>query len=353
MVTKYGLDQTCGSDCNLPCSSSTSDKEIKQKLNVDGIVLSKNNFYYLNKNIGEINEFDDEIIFQKLKLIYTIFIKFIESTNFRITLGKKFVDEGFVEKIFSLFYSEDCREREQLAKILKRIYSKFISLRIFIKKQINYLIFNFIYEDNLIINQKFIFIKELLEVFNSIVDVFKVPLKMEQKELFIKILLPLHKPINYFNFYSEKLTELVVRYIEMDQSLIHKLILIILKYWPNENSNKQIKFLDEIKIILSKTELEQFQKIIPKLFSQISKCIESNHYKISTNALQLWKEEGKIKYLFKECNNKITPIIFSSLYFCSKNHWNNSVKNLSEDVKNILAERDWKLWNKMIEINSE
>nr|CAD2141409.1 unnamed protein product [Meloidogyne enterolobii] len=65
MVTNYGLeDQTCGisSDCNLPCSSSsTSDKEIKQKLNVDGIVLSKNNFNYYNKNIGEINEFDDEI----------------------------------------------------------------------------------------------------------------------------------------------------------------------------------------------------------------------------------------------------------------------------------------------------
>nr|CAD2189226.1 unnamed protein product [Meloidogyne enterolobii] len=62
MVTKYGLeDQTCGNDCNLPCSSTTSDKEIKQKLNVDGIVLSKNNFNYYNKNIGEINEFDDEI----------------------------------------------------------------------------------------------------------------------------------------------------------------------------------------------------------------------------------------------------------------------------------------------------
>jgi len=62
-----------------------------------------------------------------LKLIYTIFIKFIESTNFRITLGKKFVDEGFVEKIFSLFYSEDCREREQLTKVNLN-YFKYILL---------------------------------------------------------------------------------------------------------------------------------------------------------------------------------------------------------------------------------
>uniref|UniRef100_A0A1I8BIZ8 Uncharacterized protein n=1 Tax=Meloidogyne hapla TaxID=6305 RepID=A0A1I8BIZ8_MELHA len=160
-------------------------------------LFSKNVIRDLPPNEDELNYEEDEDFdnytdpaWEHLELIYNIFIKFIESKDFRITLAKKYLNEEFLEKIFYLFYSEDIREREQLAKI-------------------------------------------------------------------------------------------------------------------------------------------------------------------STNSLQLWKEEGRIKYLLKEYNNKITPIIFNSLRFCSKNHWNKEVKKLSEDVQNILAERDWKLWNKLIEENLE
>lgn len=43
----------------------------------------------------------------------------------------------FVMQLMELFDSEDPRERECLKTVLHRIYGKFLSLRAFIRKQIN------------------------------------------------------------------------------------------------------------------------------------------------------------------------------------------------------------------------
>jgi len=43
----------------------------------------------------------------------------------------------FLMQLLELFDSEDPRERESLKTVLHRIYGKFLSLRAFIRKQIN------------------------------------------------------------------------------------------------------------------------------------------------------------------------------------------------------------------------
>jgi len=58
-----------------------------------------------------------------------------------------------------LFDSEDPRERDFLKTTLHRIYGKFLNLRAFIRRSMNYIFFQFIYE-----NERHNGIAELLEI---------------------------------------------------------------------------------------------------------------------------------------------------------------------------------------------
>jgi len=50
----------------------------------------------------------------------------------------------FVMQLLELFDSEDPRERECLKTVLHRIYGKFLSLRAFIRKQINHIFLRYV-----------------------------------------------------------------------------------------------------------------------------------------------------------------------------------------------------------------
>lgn len=71
------------------------------------------------------------------QLVYEFFLRFLESTDFQPTIGKKVIDQKFVLQLLDLFDSEDPRERDYLKTVLHRIYGKFLGLRAFIRKQIN------------------------------------------------------------------------------------------------------------------------------------------------------------------------------------------------------------------------
>lgn len=61
--------------------------------------------------------------------------------------------------MLELFDSEDPREREFLKTTLHRLYGKFLNLRAYIRKSINHIFFQFIYE-----TENFNGIAELLEI---------------------------------------------------------------------------------------------------------------------------------------------------------------------------------------------
>lgn len=62
-------------------------------------------------------------------------------------------------QLLDLFDSEDPRERDFLKTTLHRIYGKFLNLRAFIRRSINNVFFQFIYE-----NERHNGIAELLEI---------------------------------------------------------------------------------------------------------------------------------------------------------------------------------------------
>lgn len=116
-------------------------------------------------------------------------------------------------QLLELFDSEDPRERDFLKTTLHRIYGKFLNLRSYIRRSINNVFFQFIYE-----TERFNGIAELLEILGSIINGFALPLKEEHKLFLTRVLIPLHK-VKSLSMYHPQLAYCIVQFLEKDAAL--------------------------------------------------------------------------------------------------------------------------------------
>eukprot|EP00732_Lithocolla_globosa_P003280 Lithocolla_globosa_v1_NODE_2556_length_1955_cov_492.368947.p1 type:complete len:257 gc:universal NODE_2556_length_1955_cov_492.368947:1362-592(-) len=220
-----------------------------------------------------------------LQIVYEFFLRFIESPDFNATYAKKYIDQKFILELLALFDGEDPRERDFLKTTLHRIYGKFLSLRAFIRKSINDIFFQFIYE-----TERHSGIAELLEILGSIINGFALPLKQEHTTFLSKVLIPLHKAKS-LTLYHPQLAYCVVQFLEKDPALTQEVLGGLLKYWPKTNSPKEVMFLNEVEEILDVIEPDEFQKIMVPLFQQISRCVSSPHFQVAERALYYWNND--------------------------------------------------------------
>lgn len=248
-----------------------------------------------------------ELSWPHMQAIYEFFLRFIESPDFAHQIAKHYIDHDFILKLLALFDSEDPRERDCLKTTLHRIYGKFLSLRSFIRKSINNVFLQFVYE-----TERFNGIAELLEILGSIINGFALPLKEEHKIFLIRVLMPLHK-VKSLSLYHPQLAYCIVQFLEKDPSLTEDVIMSLLRYWPKINSQKEVMFLNEIEDIFEVMEPNEFLKIQIPLFAQLSKCIASPHFQVSEKVLMFWSNEYFLT-LITENAEVILPIIFAALY---------------------------------------
>ena len=123
------------------------------------------------------------LVASAVKIINIGVSRCLESSDFQPSLAKKYIDQRFVSDLLGLFDSEDPRERDFLKTTLHRIYGKFLGLRAFIRKQINNIFYNFIYE-----TERHNGVAELLEILGSIINGFALPLKEEHKIFLLKVI---------------------------------------------------------------------------------------------------------------------------------------------------------------------
>ena len=242
-----------------------------------------------------------------MQAIYEFFLRFIELPDFQHQVAKQYIDHEFILRILELFDSEDPRERDCLKTTLHRIYGKFLSLRSFIRKSINNVFLQFVYE-----TERFNGIGELLEILGSIINGFALPLKEEHKIFLVRVLIPLHK-VKCLSLYHPQLAYCIVQFLEKDPSLTEDVIMGLLRYWPKVNSPKEVMFLNEIEDIFEVMEPNEFIKIQIPLFAQLSKCISSPHFQVSEKVLCYWSNEYFLT-LITENAEVVLPIIFASLY---------------------------------------
>ncbi|KAM4722345.1 serine/threonine-protein phosphatase 2A 56 kDa regulatory subunit beta isoform 2-T2 [Rhinophrynus dorsalis] len=240
-----------------------------------------------------------------LQLVYEFFLRFLESQDFQPSLAKRYVDQKFVLMLLDLFDSEDPREREYLKTILHRVYGKFLGLRAYIRKQCNNIFLRFIYE-----TERFNGVAELLEILGSIINGFALPLKSEHKQFLVRVLIPLHSAKSLSIFHA------------------------------------QVMFLGELEEILDVIEPSQFVKIQEPLFKQIARCVSSPHFQVAERALYFWNNEYILSLIEENCHT-ILPLIFSTLYQVSKEHWNQTIVSLIYNVLKTFMEMNGKLFDEL------
>ncbi|VEN38667.1 unnamed protein product [Callosobruchus maculatus] len=236
-----------------------------------------------------------------LQLVYEFFLRFLESSDFQPTIGKRVIDQKFVLQLLELFDSEDPRERD------------------FLKT-----------------TEHFNGVGELLEILGSIINGFALPLKAEHKQFLVKV--------KGLSQYHAQLAYCVVQFLEKDPTLTEPVVRGLLKYWPKTCSQKEVMFLGEIEEVLDVIEPSQFTRIQEPLFRQVAKCVSSPHFQVAERALYFWNNEY-IMSLMEENNHVIMPIMFPALYRISKEHWNQTIVALVYNVLKTFMEMNSKLFD--------
>ncbi|KAI9023291.1 phosphatase 2A regulatory B subunit-domain-containing protein [Hyaloraphidium curvatum] len=266
-----------------------------------------------------------EMAWPHLQIIYELFLRFIESQEFNTNIAKKYIDQQFILSLLDLFDSEDPRERDFLKTTLHRIYGKFLSLRSFIRRSINNVFFQFMYQ-----TEKHNGIAELLEILGSIINGFALPLKEEHKTFLLRVLIPLHKTRS-LSLYHPQLAYCIIQFLEKDSSLTKDVVLGILRFWPKVNSPKEVMFLNEIEEILDIVDPPNFALVADPLFRRIAKCISSPHFQVVERALYLWNNDY-IANLIHDHADMVLPLVFGALSTASRSHWNRGIAILVENT---------------------
>ncbi|MCJ1425498.1 hypothetical protein MMC29_003398 [Sticta canariensis] len=272
-----------------------------------------------------------EVAWPHIQVVYEFFLRFIESQDFNTNIAKGFIDHQFVLQLLELFDSEDPRERDFLKTTLHRIYGKFLNLRSYIRRSINNVFFQFIYE-----TERFNGIAELLEILGSIINGFALPLKEEHKLFLTRVLIPLHK-VKSLSMYHPQLAYCIVQFLEKDAALTEEVVLGLLRYWPKVNSTKEVMFLNEVEDIFEVMDPGEFAKVQEPLFNQLAKSVASPHFQVAERALYFWNNEYFCN-LISDNVEVILPIMFAPLYENSKGHWNRTIHGMVYNAMKLFME---------------
>ncbi|KAI4375363.1 hypothetical protein MLD38_013243 [Melastoma candidum] len=268
-----------------------------------------------------------------LQLLYEFIMRLVATPAMDVKLAKKYIGQSFISRLLDLFESEDPRERECLKTTTHRIYGKLMVHRPFIRKSINNTFYRFIFE-----TEKHNGIAELLEILGSIINGFALPIKEEHRAFLVRVLIPLHKPKSLLN-YHQQLSYCVTQFVDKDCKLAATIIQGLLKYWPVTNSMKEVMFIGELEEVLEATQSAEFQQCMEPLFRQIGASISSPHFQVAERALFLWNNEHIVE-LIKQNRRVILPIVFPALEKNTKDHWNQVVQSLTQNVRRIFWDVD-------------
>lgn len=296
-----------------------------------------------------------------LQLVYEVFIACLVSQDVEPTLFRKLdLDQTFVRQLLNLFDSEIRQERDFLKVILYKMYSRRKDLRSSIRKEMSHIFYQFIYE-----TQRHNGMAELLDVCGLIIGGFTLPLKEEHMTFLTKVLLPMHKVGTNFSTttsaYQSELSYCVIRFLQKDPNLIEQVIKALLRFWPKQNSSKELAFLDELEHILNMTDDgSQFQKVMIPLFNQLAKCASSQNFQVAHRCDGYWKNDH-IMSLINDNASVILPMVVpvllinckEDLVYYSKSHWSKIIKDFNDKCMALrrFEEMDEKLFAKLVLIS--
>ncbi|EXB24035.1 Serine/threonine protein phosphatase 2A 57 kDa regulatory subunit B' alpha isoform [Morus notabilis] len=275
-----------------------------------------------------------------LQLVYEILLRLVINTDTR-KLGP-YIDHPFLVSLLSLFQSEDPRELESLKNVYHRIYSRFTLHRSFMRKAMNDVFLNYVFE-----TERHSGVRELLEIWGSIINGFTVPLKEEHKLFLMRVLIPLHKTKG-MQGYHRQLAYCVSQFVHKEPVLGGVVVRGILKYWPVTNCQKEVLLIGELEELVEIIDTDQYRKLALPLCTQITRCFNSWNAQVAERALYVWNNEHFVK-MASMAMEEVFPIVVEGMERNLKWHWSKSVRQLTENVKVMFIEMDQILYSKCLE----
>lgn len=194
---------------------------------------------------------------------------------------EKHIDNTFLLGLLSLFDSEESRERESLKNIIHQIYYKFTKYRSFMRKAMSGVFLEYIFE-----TERHNGIAEMLEIWGSIINGFAVPLKEEHKIFLKRILIPLHK-VKGMQGFNKQLGYCVYQFVEKESELGGLVVRKIIKYWPQANSQKEIKLIEELEELVEKLDTKLYRDLALPFCSHMTKCFNSLNSMVRLNPFKV------------------------------------------------------------------
>ncbi|XP_030511695.2 serine/threonine protein phosphatase 2A 57 kDa regulatory subunit B' beta isoform-like [Rhodamnia argentea] len=274
-----------------------------------------------------------------LQVVYDILLRLITTTEPKRL--QDHVSHPFLLNLLVLFQSEDPRERESLKNVYHMIYRRFTFHRSIMRKSMNDVLLSYIFE-----TERHCGIGELLEIYGSIINGFTVPLKEEHKLFLIRVLIPMHKPKGML-MYHRQLSYCVSQFVQKEPVLGGIVVRGILRYWPVTNSQKVVLLIGELEELVENIDPDQYRKLALPLSTHITRCLNSLNSQVAERALYVWNNEQFVKMILLALD-EVFPVVVEGMEKNMKRHWSSSIRQLTENVKEMLEEMDPILYYKCI-----
>jgi len=138
----------------------------------------------------------------------------------------------------------------------------------------------------------------------------------EHLQFLVRALIPLHKPKCVGVLYHLQLAYCIIQYAEKDADTAVPILNGFFKCWPWSCSGKQVLFLNELEEILELLGMDQRAKVSKALFTNLARCLDSDHFQVLERALFLWNNEHLVNSgcLSRLNAQEVLPIIYEPLY---------------------------------------
>jgi serine/threonine-protein phosphatase 2A regulatory subunit B' len=293
--------------------------------------VKKSNLAFSETGIEQEEEVDPS--WPHIQGVYEFFLQLIINEAADVKSLKVYVTPQFVQEFLELFDSEEGVERDYLKNILHKLYAKLVPRRKMIRKAINECFFALIHETH-----KFNGAAELLDILASIISGFAVPLRDEHVIFFKTVIIPLHKVQTCSEFF-EQLLRCSMLFLTKDRNLAIPLLEGLLKYWPFANCVKETLFLTELQEVLEVCEVEKIERIIPRLFRRIVRCIGGTHLQVADRAMCFFENDYFLTIL-RTYKEHTFPMLVPTIVNLSDNHWHKILQESLVALKTILKEID-------------
>ena len=269
--------------------------------------------------------------------VYTLFQRILECSFISQKDVKHLIGDLFIQRFLELFDSEYSPEKSILRSLLHLLYLKQIGLRKSIRKAMNELFYTLIH-----VEYKFNGASEILEIQGSIISGFAVPIKEEHLSFFRTVVLPLHK-LPTCQLFHEDLMRCTVLFVNKDHMLGLEVIDYLVKVWPHTNSNKQIKFLEEMMIITGIVPCEDLNTHIKKMAKKVAVLLGSSHFKACDFAISCFEKKDFLS-LIESYKSLVFPIVIPVLSKAKDECWQPTIRESLFGLSRLLEEIDCKLY---------